>query len=313
MGFIGSNLARRLVDLGAKVSLVDCLAPDGGGNRFNISGIEERVSVTVADIRDEEGMSELIPEKDFLFNLAGQTSHVGSMQDPRADLEVNGLAQLMLLELCRKLNPGLRIVYAGTRQVYGRPRALPVSEDHPLAPIDYNSVSKLAGEWYHSIGHAVYGLRTTSLRMTNVYGPRMRTKDARQTFIGGWIRQAIEGGELAVYGDGRQVRDLNYVDDVVEALLLAAADPAAVGETYNLGGDEPINLLDLAHMLVEINASGSCHLVPFPAERKPIDIGDYTGDFTKIRTHLGWSPQTRLWDGLALTLDYYSRNRAHYW
>ncbi len=313
LGFIGSNLARRLVDLDARVSLVDSLAPGGGGNRFNIFGIESRVRVAIGDIRDEALMSDLLRGQDYLFNLAGQTSHLGSMEDPQADLAANASGQLALLELCRKLAPSVRIVYASTRQVYGRPRRLPVDEGHPLAPVDYNGVSKLAGEWYHAVCGQVYGLKTASLRMTNVYGPRMRVKDACQGFIGWWIRQTVEGGELQVYGDGSQVRDFNYVDDVVEALLLAAADPAAAGETYNLGGDEPVSLLELAGLLTQANPQAVPRLVPYPAWRKSIDIGDYTGDYAKIRTHLGWSPKTRLKQGLSTTLAFYSQNREHYW
>lgn len=313
LGFIGSNLTRRLVELGAETTLVDSLIPEGGGNLFNLSGIEERVAVVRADIRDREQMKDLLNGQDFLFNLAAQTSHIGSMQDPFLDLETNATSHLAILELCRKENPGIRIVYAGTRQEYGRPQYLPVDESHPLEPTDYNGVSKLAGEWYHLVCNKVYGLRTTSLRMTNVYGPRMRTKDARQAFIGWWFRQVIEGQPLEVFGDGSQTRGFNYVDDVIEALLLSAVNPAAEGQIYNLGGDEPISLLDLARMIVEINGSGDYKLMPFPEEREQIDIGDYAGDYTKIGTQLGWQPKTLLREGIARTLAFYRQYHSHYW
>jgi UDP-glucose 4-epimerase len=313
LGFIGSNLARQLVELGADVSLVDCLAPDSGGNPFNINGLEERLRVTIADTRDEDQMGRLIRGQDYLFNLAGQGSHAGSMRDPYTDLEINGAAQLSILGLCRKLNPAVRIVYAGTRQVYGCPRYLPVDEDHPLEPVDYNGVSKMAGEWYHKVSHRVYGLRTTSLRMTNVYGPRMRVKDANQTFIGWWFRRALEGDEIQVFGDGKQVRDFNYIDDVVEALLLAAGAPAAEGQVYNLGGDEPVSLLDLADLVVSLNGAGRYHLTDFPPERKQIDIGDYYGDYSRIHADLGWQPKISLREGIACTLAFYRQYREHYW
>ena len=313
LGFIGSNLARRLVELGAEVLLVDSLIPDYGGNLFNIAGIESRVRVNIADVRDEHGMDYLVRSQDVIFNLAGQVSHLDSMRDPYTDLEINCRSQLSILEACRKHNPGVKIVYAGTRQIYGRPHYLPVDEKHPLEPTDINGVNKLAGEWYHIVYYRVYGLRTVSLRMTNIYGPRMRVKDARQTFIGWWLRQIVEGQELQIFGDGRQVRDFNYVDDVVEALLLAAADSTADGQIYNLGGDEPINLLDLAELLIELNGGGSYRIVPFPADRKRIDIGDFYGDYTKIRTQLGWRPAVPLREGLEHTIAFYHRCREHYW
>ena len=313
LGFIGSNLARRLVKLGAEVLLVDSLIPDYGGNLFNIVDIENRVRVNIADVRDEHGMNYLVRSQDIIFNLAGQVSHLDSMRDPHTDLEINCQSQLSILEACRKHNPGVKIVYAGTRQIYGRPHYLPVDEKHPLEPTDINGVNKLAGEWYHIVYYHVYGLRTVSLRMTNIYGPRMRVKDARQTFIGWWLRQIVEGQELQIFGDGRQVRDFNYVDDVVEALLLAAADSTADGQIYNLGGDEPINLLDLAELLIELNGGGSYRIVPFPADRKRIDIGDFYGDYTKIRTQLGWRPAVPLQEGLERTMAFYYRCREHYW
>jgi UDP-glucose 4-epimerase len=313
LGFIGSNLARRLVELGTEVLLVDSLIPSYGGSLFNIAGIEDRVRVNIADVRDEYGMNYLVQGQDIIFNLAGQVSHLDSMRDPYTDLEINCRSQLSILEACRKHNPGVKIVYAGTRQIYGRPQYLPVDETHPLEPTDINGVNKLAGEWYHIIYHRVHGLRTVSLRMTNIYGPRMRVRDARQTFIGWWLHQIVEDEELQVFGDGRQVRDFNYVDDVVGALVLAAADPTAEGQIYNLGGDDPINLLDLAKLLVQINGGGSYRIVPFPADRKRIDIGDYYGDYGKIRAQLGWRPAVPLREGLERTIAFYRQYREHYW
>lgn len=313
LGFIGSNLAHRLVGLGADVCLVDSLARSTGGNPYNIDAIKDQVQVVTADIRDTAVMLHCIQNREYLFNLAGHISHIGSMQAPNNDLELNCSSHLSLLELCRAHNPALKIVYASTRQIYGRPMYLPVDEKHPLAPVDFNGISKMAGEWYHTLFHRIYGMRTTSLRMTNVYGPRMWTRDGRLAFIGLWFRQMIEGQEMQIYGDGKQIRDFNFVDDVLDALLLAVADPRADGQIYNLGSGQPINLLDLARLMVEINGTGSYRLVPFPAERKRIDIGDYFGDYTKIITELGWQPKTPLRDGLERTLDFYHQNYKHYW
>ncbi len=312
LGFIGSNLAHRLVELGARVLLVDSLIPQYGGNLLNIAGIEQRVRVNIADVRDEHGMRYLVKGQDYIFNLAGQVSHLDSMTDPYTDLEINVRSQLSLLEACRHGNPTAKIIFASTRQIYGKPEYLPVDERHPLQPVDVNGINKLAGEWYHIVYHNVYGLPTVSLRLTNTYGPRMRVKDARQTFLGWWIRQLLEGQTLQIYGDGRQLRDFNYVDDAVEALLLVAAQEAANGQIYNLGGDDPISLLELAQLMVTLNGNGRYELIPFPPDRKRIDIGDYYGSYGKIAGELGWRPKTSLREGLTRTLAYFSAHLSHY-
>jgi UDP-glucose 4-epimerase len=313
LGFIGSNLAHRLVELGAQVLIVDSLVPDYGGNLFNVAGIEDRVRINIADVRDRSSMDYLVQGQDFLFNLAGQVSHVDSMRDPFTDLEINCRSQLSILESCRYNSPGVKVVFASTRQIYGTPDYLPVDERHLVHPTDVNGINKMAGEWYHIVYNNVYGVRATSLRLTNTYGPRMRVKDARQTFLGLWLRLAVEGKELAIYGDGRQVRDFNYVDDVVDALLRVGADKEANGQVYNLGGDEPINLYHLAELLVELAGRGSHRLVPWPDNRKRIDIGDYYGDYRKIRSKLGWCPRVSLKEGLRRSLRFYEEHHVHYW
>ena len=313
LGFIGSNLARRLVSQGANLTLVDSLIPQYGGNTFNIDDIKNKVAVNVCDVRDTFAMEQLIQGKDYLFNLAGQTSHLDSMADPHTDLDINAAAQLSILEVCRKENPDIKIVFASTRQLYGRPDYLPVDEKHPIRPVDVNGINKLAGEWYHLLYNNVYGIRACALRLTNTYGPRMRVKDARQTFLGIWIRLLIEGRPIKVFGDGLQLRDFNYVDDCVEALLLAGASDQANGKVYNLGGSEVIGLKDLSKMMVNLGHGGSFELAPFPSERKAIDIGDYYSDFSLITKELGWVPKIDLKDGLKRTLNYYSTHFSHYW
>jgi UDP-glucose 4-epimerase len=313
LGFIGSALARRLVSLGAKVTLVDSLIPEYGGNRFNIHDIRDQVIVDPTDVRDAAAMARLIKNRHFLFNLAGQTSHLDSMTDPITDLNINAAAQLQILEACRLHNRDLKIVFASTRQVYGRPQCLPVDEKHPINPVDVNGINKLAGEWYHLLYNDVYGIRASALRLTNTYGPGMRVKDARQTFLGIWIRQLIEQKPIQIFGTGEQRRDFNFVSDVVKALLLAAASRASDGQVFNLGHREHVSLKELAALLVRINGGGSYQLIPFPEDRKAIDIGDYYSDFGKIENALGWSPQTTLEDGLKTTLEYYRQNHTSYW
>ena len=311
LGFIGSNLARRLVDLGARVTLVDSLVPEYGGNLFNISGIEDRVQVNISDVRDEYSLRYLVQHKDLLFNLAGQTSHADSMQDPYTDLDINCRAQLSILEACRKHNPDIKIIFASTRQVYGKPEYLPVDEKHLLRPADVNGINKMAGEWYHIVYNNVYGVRACALRLTNTIGPRMRIKDARQTFVGIWIRLILEGKAFEVW-DGAQVRDFTYVDDAVDALILTASSVKTDGQVFNLGGTCVINLKEFADLLVEINGSGKYVVRSYPADRKRIDIGDYYADFSHIRSALGWEPKVSLRDGLARTLAFYRENLKHY-
>jgi dTDP-glucose 4,6-dehydratase/UDP-glucose 4-epimerase len=313
VGFIGSAVARKLVNLNAKVTLVDSLIPQYGGNLFNIHDIKDRVTLNITDVRDPHAIAYLVQGQDFLFNLAGQTSHLDSMVDPQTDLNINASAQLSILEACRKNNPDITLVFASTRQIYGKPQYLPVDENHPIHPVDVNGINKLAGEWYHLLYNDIYHIRSCALRLTNTYGPGMRVKDARQTFLGIWIRQLLGGHPIQVFGDGSQLRDFNYIDDVVNALLLAAIHPKADGEVFNLGSSEYINLKKLAALMVEIFQGGTYELIPFPPERKKIDIGDYYSDYQKIYQALHWEPKVNLRKGLSQTIQYYRQNYHHYW
>lgn len=309
-GFIGSHLARRLVAAGAEVTIVDSLVPQYGGNLANLRDIKPRVRLNVSDVRDPFSIRHLLRDQDYLFNLAGQTSHADSMTDPVTDLNINCAAQLSILEASREVNPDIRVVFASTRQLYGRPEYLPVDELHPLRPVDVNGINKLAGEQYHRLYSEVYGIRSSILRLTNTYGPGMRICDARQTFLGIWIRQALEGQPIEVWG-GEQLRDFNYVSDVVDALLLAASSNDAIGQCFNLGGPERISLAGLAQLLCELQTGVEFTVLPFPEERKAIDIGDFYADYSRF-SKLGWQPETRLRDGLERTLRYFSNNLQAY-
>ena len=310
-GFIGSNLAHRLLELGAHVMLVDSLLPEYGGNLYNIYDIRDKVTVNISDVRDSHSMRYLIQGQDYLFNLAGQTSHMDSMQDPETDLEINCRAQLSILEACRRYNSDIKIVFASTRQIYGKPDYLPVDEKHLLRPMDVNGINKMAGEWYHILYNNVYYIRACALRLTNTYGPRMRVKDARQTFLGIWIKLLLSGQPFEVWG-GEQKRDFTYVDDVVEALLLAAVSEETNGQVFNVGGCEVLTLKELAEVLVRVNGGGEYIVRDYPADRKPIDIGDYYADYTKIAGSMGWNPKIALADGLSRTLEFYRKNIGCY-
>ncbi|HEX2341643.1 MAG TPA: NAD-dependent epimerase/dehydratase family protein [Vicinamibacterales bacterium] len=312
LGFIGSNLARRLVDLGADVLLVDSLIPDYGGNLFNIAGIEDRVRVNVADVRQGSTMNYLVQDREVIFNLAGQVSHIDSMTDPHTDLEINCRSQLTMLEACRRHNRKVKMVFAGTRQVYGRPERLPVDETHLVRPTDINGINKAAGEYYHLVYNNVFGVRACSLRLTNVFGPRQLIKHDRQGFIGWFIRLAVEGREIQVYGDGSQLRDFVYVDDVSDAFLRAGAMDACNGDVFNVGGDAPISHRDLVALLIDVAGSGSVRFVDWPPDKKIIDIGSFYADSSKLARLTGWRPSVSLREGLARSVAFYREHLARY-
>ena len=312
LGFIGSNLAHRLVELSADVLLVDSLIPDYGGNLFNIDGVADRLQVNIADVRQQSTMSYLVRGRSVIFNLAGQVSHIDSMRDPYTDLEINCRSQLTILEACRHHNPSTKVVFAGTRQVYGRPQSLPVDESHLVRPIDVNGINKAAGEYYHLVYNNVFGVRACSLRLTNVYGPRQLVKHNRQGFIGWFIRRAIENQAIEIYGDGSQLRDFVYVDDAADAFLRAGADDRTNGGVFNVGGNQPTSHRDLAALLVEIAGTGCIRHVEWPADKKPIDVGSFYLDSTKFTSVTGWQPAVPLRDGLRRAIAFYRQHLDRY-
>ncbi len=312
LGFIGSNLARRLVELDADVLLVDSLIPDYGGNLFNIAGIEHRLRVNVADVRQESTMNYLVRDREVIFNLAGQVSHIDSMTDPHTDLEINCRSQLTMLEACRRHNRRVKMVFAGTRQVYGRPERLPVDETHLVRPTDINGINKAAGEYYHLVYNNVFGVRACSLRLTNVFGPRQLIRHNRQGFIAWFIRLAVEGREIQVFGDGSQLRDFVYVDDAADAFLRAGAIDACNGEVFNVGGDAPVSHRDLVALLIDVAGSGSVRFVEWPPDKKQIDIGSFYADSSKFARVTGWRPSVSLREGLARSVAFYREHLARY-
>jgi len=312
LGFIGSNLARQLLDLGAEVLLVDAMIPDYGGNLFNIAGVENRLRVIIGDVRNQSTMDLLVRDRQIIFNLAGQVSHIDSMRDPYTDLDINCRAQLSMLEACRQFNPSVKVIFAGTRQVYGKPERLPVDERHLVRPIDVNGVNKAAGENYHLLYNNAFGVRACSLRLTNVYGPRQLIKHNRQGFIGWFIRLAIEDREIQIFGDGSQMRDFVFVDDAADAFLRAGACDACDGEVFNVGGLEPIAHRDLVALLIEVAGTGRVGYVPWPPDKKRIDIGSFYSDSSKFAAATAWKPRVSLREGFHRTIDFYRANLPHY-
>lgn len=312
LGLIGSNVARQLVALDADVTLIDSLGTDFGGNLRNVADIADRVRINISDVRDTNGLQVLLRDCDYIFNLAGRTSHMDSMTAPFEDLEINCKAQLSLLEVCRAVCPGAVVVFASTRQIYGRPDYLPVDEKHKLNPVDVNGINKIAGEWYHLLYCHYHGLRTSVLRLTNVYGPGMRIKDAKQMFLGIWVRHLLEGRPFEVWG-GTQRRDFLHVEDAATAFLHAGLTPGVFGQAYNVGGRPVVTLNELAEMLVSTDSGRSRYTVrEYPAERRRIDIGDYFTNDEMFRQATTWTPKVELKDGLTQLVSYYRDNLQHY-
>ena len=312
LGFIGSNLAQRLVQQDNQVTLVDSLIPEYGGNLRNLQEFRDKVTITLSDVRDPFSINQLVKEQDYLFNLAGQTSHLDSMENPFTDLDINAKAQLSILEACRNHNPDIRIVFASTRQIYGKPQYLPVDEKHPLSPVDINGINKIAGEQYHLLYNQAHGIRSSILRLTNTYGPRMRIKDARQTFLGIWIRNLIEKKIIQVFGDGKQRRDYNYVDDVVDALIIAATKNESAGKVYNLGAPNALSLEETARIICDLGEQSSYVMIPFPDDRKAIDIGDFVSDYSSFSNTFGWEPKVSFEDGIERSIEFFKNELKHY-
>lgn len=308
LGFIGSNLARALVEAGAHVRVVDALVPGHGGDRRNLEGVA--AEVLEADLVDPR-VAEVVEGADVVFNVAGQVSHLSSMTDPLRDLDLNVRSHLALLEALRRVAPGVTVVQTSTRQVYGRPERTPVDETHPTRPVDVNGIDKLACEQLHLLYGAVHGLRVSALRLTNVYGPRQCLRSDGLGFLPVFVRQALDGGTITLYGDGGQRRDCLHVDDVCAALVQAATVPAAAGEVFNIGDAVVHTLREVAEALVAAAATGATiTTTPWPAERARIDIGDFGTDATKAGAVLGWAPTVELGEGLAATVAFY---REHPW
>ncbi len=312
LGFLGSNLAIALVQQGADVTLLDSLIPQFGGNFANIEPIAGRVTINISDMRDCPSLEILVRDKDFIFNLAGQVSHGDSMRDPQLDLGVNCVSTMNLVEACRKHNTSVRMLYTSTRQVYGKPKALPVTEEHVPEPIDVNGINKLAAEYYHLLYHRTYGVRSTVLRLTNTFGPRQKISSPRQGFAGVFIYQALRGQPISLYGGGRQLRDFNYVDDVIDAMLRAIVSPHCLGRFFNLGFRPPRSLVDFVETLQQF-CRFEVRAVPFPEDSKIIDIGDYYGDFSRFQAATGWEPRIDLDEGLARTIAFFRSHKEAYW
>jgi UDP-glucose 4-epimerase len=312
LGFIGSNLVIRLVNEGANVTVVDPLLAGCGGNMWNVAPVAGALRILDCDIAEAAHFRDDIKRAKVIFNLAGEISHIHSMQFPERDLQVNTLSQLRFLLECKQTHPGIRIVYAGTRQVYGTPKYLPVDEGHPIHPVDFNGVHKYAATMYHTMLSRTHDLDAVVIRMTNVFGPRMALDVTCQGFLSTFLRNILLKQQLEIFGDGRQLRDPMYVDDAVEAFLLAGLVRRPSARTYNVGGPAALSVAQIAATASRIGGCPDPVFKPFPPDRKPIDIGSYRTDSRRIHRDLGWSPAVDFEEGLRRTLDFYEAELSHY-
>ncbi len=313
LGFIGSNLAIRLVELGAQVTLVDNMLPRQGGNLFNIDPIKDRVHINFSDIRNELSMNYLVREKDYIFHLAGQVNHVDSMRNPLKDLDINCRGTLVLLEACQHMNPDTRVIFAGTRGEYGKSVRLPVDEEHPTNPVGVYAVTNLTAEKMVLVYHRVKGLDGVCLRITNTYGPRHQMMHDEYGVLNWFIRKALDNDTIPVFGDGKILRDFLFIDDLVEALLKTAATPGAYGDIYNVGSGKGVSFQELAAIIEALAGRGNVRHTPFTQERKEVEPGDYIANIAKLSKATGWTPTVPLSEGIARTLDFYRKYGAHYW
>ncbi len=313
LGFIGSNLCIELVRLGARVTIIDNMLPRQGGNLFNISGIAENVTVNISDVRNQLSMNHLVKGKDYIFHLAGQVNHVDSMKNPLQDLEINCRGTMVLLEALRNHNRDAKVIFAGTRGEYGSSVKLPVDEDHPTNPKGIYAVTNLTAEKMVLVYDDVYKIRGSCLRITNTYGPRHQMAHDEYGVFNWFIRKAMDGEEIPVFGDGRILRDFLYVEDLVDCMLKVAVTDGAYGKVFNVGTGIPVSFFELAEKIAAISGTGKTGFTEFTQERKEVEPGDYYADITRIKTTTGWQPVTPLEEGIAKTIDYYRKNRKEYW
>ncbi len=313
MGFIGSNLAKRLVDLGAKVTIMDAMIQDYGGNEFNVAPIKDKVRINYCDIRDENAVTYLVRGQDFVFHLAGQVCHLMSLSNPFPDIEINITGTAILMEALRKHNKNAVVIYTGTRGQYGPSVSLPVNEEAPTNPKGIYEISNLSAEKIIKVYNDVHGIRSVLLRLSNIYGPRSQMKHSRFGVCNWFVRVALDDDSIQVYGDGSILRDFLYSDDCVEAILMSAITPEAYGEIFNVGSDIPVSFIELVKTIVKVTGQGKWQYAEFSAERKAQEPGDFYSDVSKIARIVGWKPTTSLEDGLAKTVEYYRKHRDNYW
>lgn len=315
LGFIGSNIAEELINIGAEVFIVDNLSPYCGGNRFNLKTLESHPNIHIyeGDMGDEQLMGALLPKIDFIFNMAGHVCHIESMKNPQVDRELNLINHIRMLELCKEYNPKIKIGYASTRGVYGRPKIMPIDENAPIIPIDFNGIHKYSAEQYHLLYNQLYGIRSFIIRLTNTYGPKMSIKDSKQGFICLFIKQALKGETIRVFGTGEQKRDFNYISDVTKAFLKCMITPETDGQVFNIGGEKSVSVLECGKRIIGHIGRSELILQDYPEENKRIEIGDYKADLSKIRRVIRWDPEVSFEEGIVKTLDYYKRHKEEYW
>ena len=312
-GMIGSTIANLAVQSGAQVTILDAMLPAYGGNFFNLQNIRDKINFIQGDIRDAEVVKRLVPGMDYIFSLAGQVSYVDSNTDPLLDLDINCLGHIQVLEACRQFNPKAGLIFASSRFVYGKIDYTPVDEGHPFNCLSIYGIHKLSGEKYYRFYHDAYGLKTVSVRIANPYGPRQQMKHSKYGIVNWFIRQALDGKELTIFGDGRQGRDYIFVEDLAEAMVALVLAPGTSGQVYNLGSATITPFIEMAHLVAEAVPGTVVKQVEWPADRYFVETGDYVSDLGKITKAIDWRPKTSIKEGINKTVDYYRKYRDKYW
>ena len=310
---IGSTMAHLAVRQGARVTVLDAMLPMYGGNLFNLEGTAQSLEFFQGDIRDLDLLTRLVPGFDFICSLAGQVSYVDSNTEPLLDLDINCKGHIQTLEACRRENPRARLLFASSRFVYGRIEYNPVDEQHPFNCLSIYGIHKLAGEKYYRFYHEAYGMPTVSVRIANPYGPRQQMKHSKYGIVNWFIRLALEGKPLTVFGDGGQRRDYVFVEDLAEAALSLLLTPGTEGQAYNLGSGTGTPFMEMAQMVAQAVPGTEVQQVPWPPDRYFVETGDYLSDIGKLTAATGWRPRTSLADGIARTVDFYRRHGSRYW
>jgi UDP-glucose 4-epimerase len=313
LGFVGSNLSIKLAALGADVLIVDNMLPREGGNLFNIEPVKDKVQINISDIRNADSMNHLVKGMDYIFHIAGQVNHVDSVKNPLNDLSINVEGTLIIMEALRKNNPSAKVIFTGTRGEYGSSLKLPVTESHAINPIGIYAITNFAAERIVLTYHNLHNVKSVCLRITNTYGPRHQMAHDEYGVFNWFIRKSMDNEVIPLFGDGRILRDYLYIDDLVESLVETALNDNVYGEVYNIGSGIPVSFIELANKIIEISGNGKVDYTEFTSERKALEPGDYYADITKIKKAIKWEPKISLDDGIKKTIEYYSKNKKHYW
>jgi len=312
LGFLGSSLAQKLVNYQAKIIIIDNLNPLYGGNYFNLNGIQNKVKIIIDDIRNEKVLIPIIKQCDMLYHFAAQVSYIDSLSMPYEDLELNARSTLQILEICRKYNSEAKIIFSSSRMVLGKIESDHISENSPTNPLSLYGIHKLTSEKYLIMYYKDFGIPFIIFRITNPYGPRQQIKHCKYSLVGWIIKQAMEGKTIKIFGDGKQLRDYIYIDDIVEAIYRCSTNDKATGEIINVASGKSTEFQMMVKEVVNIVKNGNYEFVPWPDNYEKIETGDVIADISKLLSLANWKPKYNLKEGILKTYEYYKKYLMHY-